>query len=512
VFQNSGIFDPQRYRQILSTARLDPESFEEMQKESMLIQKLMAIIVGTVKVSDAEAGEWFRWQNASVAVDFVLFDPLKYQGITPSQAEIEKYFQENQSSYKTEPKLKVRYLYFDPAQFVPDVRINPEEITAYYEANLDQFKTPETVEARHILITVPPEASEAQVEAAKKRADEIAALARSGKDFAELAKEYSEGPTKDRGGYLGTFSRNQMIEPFAAKAFAMKPGETSEPVRTEFGWHVIKVEKHNPESTLPPDKAKEKIREKFTQEKSKQLAYEKAEGVYDTLFDGDDLKTVAEQKKLTLKTVDEFTRKGPQEVKNPAQFATVAFELSPMQISQIQDFEDGFYILQVTEKIPETIPELKIVEAKVRQDLIQQKQNEKAQADARDFLKAIREGKSFQEESAKHGVEPVRSGFFKRNEAIPDLGHEPAVSAAAFKLTAETPLPEDAIKGQKGYFVVRFQERKEPDAESFEKEKADVRQGLIQMKQQKTFEAWLASVRGMSEISIEKGFLGSEKP
>ena len=329
-----------------------------------------------------------------------------------------------------------------------------------------------------------------------------------GVSAAELARKYSEGPTRDSGGYLGTFEREAMVKPFADAAFLMTAGEISEPVRTEFGWHVIKVEKVNEASTLSPGAAKEKIRKQLTEEKSRLLAYEKADAVYETTFDGDDLAQVAAERNLTIKTTDYFTlQQGPEGVRDRSKFAEAAFKLSDMQISGIQEFEDGYYILQLVEKIPEKIPALNDVEAAVRLDAIAEKQSEKAKADAADFLDAVKAGKPFADESRRFDVAVKSTDFFKRNEPIPDIGYEPEIAAAVFSLSEKQPLPDAAVKGSKGYFVFKLRERKEPEVEAFNKEKSELIEYLIRNKRQEALQSWLADVRGRSEITVEKGFL-----
>ncbi|MBW1960550.1 MAG: SurA N-terminal domain-containing protein [Deltaproteobacteria bacterium] len=508
AFQNAGTFDSRRYRLVLNSARLSPEDFEAVQKDSMLIQKVRNFITDTVKVSDLEAWEWYKWQNISVNIDLVLFDPEKYKNIETSEEETAAYFNEHKESFKTEPKLKAAYLYFNPADYVSKVQVSQEEVDDYYERNREKFTTPKTVEARHILIKVAQDADESTVERAKKRALDILKQAREGKDFAELAKQYSEGPTRDQGGYLGVFERDAMVKPFSDKAFSMKPGEISEPVRTPFGWHIIKVEKVNEASAEPEGKAKEKIRKKLIEDKSKLFAYDHAESVYETIFDGDDLEKIAEQRDLTFRKTDFFTRKGPVDgIANSNHFVTVAFELSPMQISEVQDLGDGFYIIQVLEKIPSQIPEFSSVKEKVRSELIKEKQRQKAKADAASFLEALKNGKSLSEASKEFNLTPMATGFFKRNDSIPNIGYEPAVANAAFMLSEKNALPENAVEGRKGFFVIRFKERKEPSYDAFEKEKASTKQGLLELKKRKAFDSWLAQLRRNSDITIEKGIL-----
>ena len=510
VFQKAGIFDADRYRRVLVASRLTPESFEEIQRTSMLTEKLRTFITGTVKVSEAEALEWFKWQEASVDMDIVLFESDKYENIEPSQEEIEKHFNDNKESYKTEPKIKVRYLLFDPNVHADQVEIQEEEISAYYNENKNQFITPKTVEARHILFKVEANADDKTDESVKKKAMDVLKLARAGKDFAELAKEYSEGPSKDNGGYLGTFPKNAMVEPFASTAFSMKAGEISEPVKTQFGWHLIKVEKVNEASSLPESEAKDKVRQRFKDDRTKTIAYDKAVDVYDALFDGDDLLKAAEDRKLTAKTTDFFTRNGSIEgIKNSTMFASSAFDLSLMQISEVQEFDDGYYILQVIEKIPEKIPEFADVKDTVQTDVIKKRREEKAEADANSCLKSLKEGKSIKEAAGASGATANTTGYFKRNATIPEVGYEPNLTAAVFKLSKNNPLPENVVKGQKGFYVIRLKDRKEPDTEEFKKQTSDLLDRLLQMKKQRAFDEWLSQVRNNSDITVEEGFLDS---
>jgi len=507
-FQQAGMFNARRYRLVLDSIRLSPEDFEAIQKESILVQKLNSFISDTVKVSDLEAWDWYKWQNASIDIDTVSFNPDTYDNIEPTAEEVEKYFNDNKEAYKTEPKIKTGFLYFNPADYADKVKLPQEEIDLYYDENPDEFKTPKTVEARHILFKLEQDVPEADVEKAKQRALDVMKLAREGKDFAELAKEHSEGPTKDQGGYLGSFRKEAMVKPFSDMAFSMKAGEISEPVRTQFGWHIINVEKVNEASTEPKAKAEEKIRKKLTEEYSKTEAFDHAESVYETIFDGDDLKTVAEDRKLKYRTTDFFTQKGPDaDIQSPAQFAATAFKLSEMQISEIADLGDGFYILQVIEKMPSNIPELDHVKDDVRADLVKEKQREKAKADATTLLEAVKGGKSMSEAGKGFELTPQTTGLFKRNASIPNIGYEPSISSAAFKLSEKKPLPEAAVNGQNKYYVIRFKERKEPERSEFEKEKDSVKLNLLRSKQRKAFDAWVSELRDSSDITVEDGFL-----
>ena len=508
AFQTSGVFDKRIYRNSLNRYGLTPEQFEVNQKEFMLIEKLRSLLFGNIKVSDGEAMEWFKWENASVNIDYILFEPGRYKDINPSAEEIKTFFVDHKESYKTEPMIKVQFLCFDPDNYRAKANISDKRIQDYYEAHQGEFKTDKTVEARHILIKVDEDAGQETVEKAKNKALDILQMAREDKDFAELAGQYSECPSKDQGGHLGAFKKEAMVKPFADKAFSMKAGEISQPVRTRFGWHIIKVEKINEGSIVSIDEAKKGIRKKLIDEEAKILAYEEAESVFDTIFEGDDLIKASNERNLKLQTTDFFTIKGPDKgIKNRKKFASVAFDLSTLEISDIQDIGDGYYILQVIEKNPGEIPELKDVEEKVRAALIKEKQDEKASTDANEFLSGLKKGKLMSAQRAKYDLKLISTGFFKRNEPVPDIGLERGIIEAAFKLSNKIKLPEKVIKGKKGYYVISFNERKEADPEGFVKEKANIKEGLLRQKRIKTFDEWLTQIRNKSDISIEKDFL-----
>ena len=147
------------------------------------------------------------------------------------------------------------------------VVITDEETKAYYDANPQLFNQPEEVKASHILIKVEPTADDATKATARKKVEDLQQKLKDGGDFAELAKENSEGPSNARGGDLGYFKRGQMVKPFEDVAYSMKIDEVSDLVETRFGYHLIKVSDKKPEQTLAYADVKDKIAQRLKQEK-----------------------------------------------------------------------------------------------------------------------------------------------------------------------------------------------------------------------------------------------------
>jgi len=508
AFQKAGMFDSRLYRDILDRLRMTPEAFEEAQKNAMMIDKLRTLITSSAKISDQEALEWYNWVNASVNIDYVFFDPNQYKDIHPSDEEIKTFFENHKENYKTDAMIKVRYLNFNPDAFRSEVALSDEEVREYYDENLETFKIPKTVEARHILLKVNQDADPETVKKTKDRALDILKLAKEGKDFAELAKQYSEGPTRDKGGYLGKFKKEAMVKPFADMAFSLKAGEIGEPVRTQFGWHIIKVEKVNEASITSFDDAKKNIQKNLTDDMAKSLAYDEAETVSDDAIEEEDLINAAKERNMKILTTDFFSSKGPiKGIKDSSKFASVAFNLTDKEISNVQEFENGYYILQLADKIQPKIPVLDKVKEKVRLELIKEKQDEKAKADSETFLAALKSGKTMNTESKKFNLTPKTTGFFKRNGSIPEIGFERDIAEVAFQLTDKKQLPENVLKSSKGYYVIQFKDRKISDPENFSKEKEEMKNRLLAQKKSSIFDALLAQIKSKSEITIKEGFL-----
>lgn len=153
-------------------------------------------------------------------------------------------------------------------EVIEKVPVSPKEAETFFNEHKDDYVQEEEVHARHILIVVAPDASPEDDQKAKDRAKPVLARAKRGEDFAKLATEYSEGPTKARAGDLGYFGRGKMLKPFEEAAFKLKVGEISDPVRTQFGYHIIKVEGRREAKRLSFTEAKDQVREDLTREKT----------------------------------------------------------------------------------------------------------------------------------------------------------------------------------------------------------------------------------------------------
>lgn len=508
VFQDAGTFDNQRYVYVLNRNDLTPEAFEVDQRETLLISKLNTIVTSGIKVTEAEILEWYEWINASVDIDYVLFDPNSISDIEPTEEELSSFYEINKENYRTEPLVKVRYLVFRPENYTDTVKIEDADILDYYDMNKSEFETEKTVEARHILLSVDEDAAPDVVEEKRKKAEEIMEMAKNGKDFAELAKEYSEGATRETGGLLGEFKKGDMVAPFSEAAFSMSEGEISEPVRTQFGWHIIQVEKVNEASVSALEDVSDQIRKKLQKEASQEVAYDMADEAFDQALSDDDFDKTAADLGMPLQSTDYFAQDGTGiDISDPEAFAGAAFELNGDEISDVLSIGDSFYILQKAGEIPSDIPELAGVKEQVISDVVQKMQDEQARKEAEEFLEDVKAAGSIESASRASGLEMKSSGFFKRSGSIPGIGYESEIIQAAFLLSNDDKIADKVFKGSDGYYAIELKDRETPDPDELVDQKDTIKSQLITQKKQIVFNNWLEKLEAEGEITIEEGYL-----
>ena len=511
AFQKNGAFDEQRYKLVLGQNRFKPEAFETMQKEAILMDRLRSVITKNAKVSELEIHEWYNWENTSVNIDYVAFKPETFTDVEITDQMLEAYYNNNKEDYKTPPQIQTRYVRFDPEAYQADTVITDEEIQQYYTDQPDEFELPETVSARHILFKVAKDADDKTVDAARLKAKDVMEKAKSGEDFAELAKAYSEGPSKDKGGLLGTFKKEDMVKPFSDAAFLMAVGDISAPVRTQFGWHIIKVEAHNQASAMTLEEATGQIRKKLMDRKTKNKAYDATASLYDTTFDGEDFEKNAKDSGLELVTTDFFTmKKGPKGIENAAAFADIAFKLPMMELSDISEIGNAYYLIQVINKDPEKIPELNAIKEAVSKDTKRAQQKIAAEDAAKKFLEKTKVAGSIA--AAAEGdpsIEIQSTGQMNRSTSVPGIGNDQKLQAAAFKLTQKDKFPENVVAADTGLYVIELKSKRLPLTQGLSIAESNIHDRILSQKQSELYSSWISDLHSNSEIKISDEFINN---
>jgi len=504
AFQKNGRFNIDQYKKVLSLNSLNPEIFEFNQLNLLRQQKVKDIVLSTVNVSDFEARDWYIFNNTQTAVDYLQFDPDNYSGIQPDEKQINSFYAENKDRYKSEPKLNAVYLKFSPKDYQDKIKITQANIKDYYEQSQEQFKIPQKVEARHILIKVAEDAKEEKVNEALKRAQDIFDLTVKGEDFEQLAKQYSEGPTKDNGGYLGIFDKQSMVKPFADKAFSLGAGEISKPVRTTFGWHLIKVVAKFDASIQTLAMASENIKKGLEQLEMQNLAYYKAGEAFDAVIDGDDFEQVALIANKKLVSTKDFDISGQGlEIEDNKSFASACFDLNTDAISDVKEIGGSYYLIKIVKKIEPVLQAIDLVSDTVLKDLKLKLQIQKAKEDAQLIVSKISDGKTLENLSKENNFVLKSTKLFTRNSSVEDIGNSSAFVQASFSLSENNTIFPEIIEVASKYFIVGFKEIKYPEETEIIENLKTVKTQISSKKLSQYYQAWVNELKNNSKINYD---------
>ncbi len=246
-----------------------PEQYKEMQKQvldGLIGQELLWQEAQKKKaiVSQKDVDQEINKARERMPSEEVFRERLKQAGLT-------------EASYAESIKKRLSVGKLVQDEITKKISISDAQVHEFYAANPGKFTRPEEVHTRHILIKVESEADEDAKQAAKKKIDEILGEAKGGTDFAELAKKHSEGPTGPKGGDLGFTAKGQLVPAFEKAAFALKPGEISDVVQTQFGYHIIKLEERRGGEHVAENDIKEQIRTYLQSTKSREAVQEEME-------------------------------------------------------------------------------------------------------------------------------------------------------------------------------------------------------------------------------------------
>lgn len=505
AFQVNGQFDMGRYQALLGHNHMSPEDFEASLTQELLEKKLQQFLFALLTVTEKEVWEQYRFANEKIKLALVEFRPEDFRkSVKVDEAGLTAYFESNREKYRVPAKRRVAYLEIDPASFEPDVKVTEKEIESFYEYNIAAYSHPKEVKARHILFKVDPKASKETDEEVRKKAEGILARVRKGEDFAKLAAQYSDCPSKSKGGDLGYFAKGQMVPAFEEAAFNLKKGEIGELVKTPFGYHIIQVEDIKEPYTQTLDEVRDEIVKTLTRNEASDRAHEKGLTLVDQMPYDILLSTYAKQQGLEARESSFFSRTEPiPEIKGSIKATEAIFALGKNETTNLMELEGKFYIFQVLEEKSSYVPELKEVAERVREDYVQHLAAQEATRTAERYLAELREGKPWDNLAKTRGLTPRETNFFSRRGPIENIGGgQQELIEEAFRLDAERPYPDKPFVNPRGVFVARWLEKQDVDESAFQKEEKMYRESLTQTKHQRLFESWLENLRKSARIEM----------
>jgi peptidyl-prolyl cis-trans isomerase D len=402
AFQKDGAFSDERYKSLLRSQGLTPVRFESEVREDLERQQLLGVVAQNGFVSHASAVQFAKILDQKRMVSEASFSPAQYLAAQQvGQDEIAKYYKDNLEEFKVPQQVKVQYLVFSPETLQSQVQVSDAEAKQYFESHAAEFAVPEERDASHILIAVPKDAPQDKVAAAKAKAEKIMAqLKLQPSKFAEMAKQYSQDPgSAENGGDLGFFKRGMMVKSFDAAVFSMKPGEIAGPIRSEFGFHIIKLNAVKPGKSKDFAEVKDEIVSDIRQQEAGRKFSENAEKFSDMVYEqSGTLKDAADAFKLPIQTSGWLDESGSNTAfPSNAKLLKSIFSDDAMKKKRnteaIEVSPNVLVSARVVDEKPAFTKPLADVSGEIRSKLLQRKAMDAALKDGKNKLDALQAGK-----------------------------------------------------------------------------------------------------------------------
>jgi peptidyl-prolyl cis-trans isomerase D len=504
AFQENGAFiGEQRYQQLLRMQRppMTPSDFEDSLRKQLTIQKLRSSVTDWLSVADKDLEREYRRKNDKVKLAIVSFTADSFRkDVNVSDADVASYFDAHKDDFKIGEKRKIRYLLIDIDALRQKVVVPAAEIDRAYNNNIEQYSTPEQVRASHILLK-----TEGKDDAAvKAKAEDILKQARAGADFAELAKKYSEDDSnKANGGDLDYFGRGRMVPEFDQVAFALEPGQISDVIKTQFGYHIIKLTDKKTGTTRPLADVRQQLQDQLAYEKAQAQASDLATALEKEVKTPADLDRVAKEKSLTVQESGLFARDEPILGLGPApEVAAKAFEMKQGDVSGGLRASRGFVFETLVAKQDPYVPKLDEVKDKVRDEVVKQRARDLSKTRAAEIAAKLKGAPDFDKAAKAAGFDAKTTDLLTRDQPIPDLGAAAPVQDAAFTLPVGS--VSDAIATDSGTAIIKVLDRQEVSPADWASAKDRFREELLAERRNRFFSAYMVKAKQKMRIEVNQ--------
>ena len=482
--------------EVQSRFQLTVPMFEELVRQGLLEEKFRKLVTDGISVGPAEVQDEFRYKNEKVKLDYGLIKPEDLESkIAPDDAEIKAYYEKNKSKYQVPEKRVVRYALVDVNQARQNLQISDDQLKLQYQQNIQQYQVPNRVHVKHILLMTVGKNTDAEVDEIKKKAEEVLKQARKGDKFEDLAKKYSEDTgTRDKGGDLGWLVQGQTVPEFEKAAFSLPQGQISDLVRTQYGFHIIKVIEKETAHTKPFDEVKESLRTPLLLSLADKQASDTADKLSAAIRQSNktSLDDLAKQYQLALGETRPVAATDPLlELGNSTEVKDQIFRLRPGELSLPIRTDRGYVVLSLKNALPAHQGSLEEVREKVIAELKREKSAELARTKAEELTKRLKAGERFDVAAKALGLEPKTSDFIARDGSIAGAASGKQLSAAFSLKAGGVGVPLGL--GQ-NWLVYRVAAKEEPNPAEFEKQKKELTETVLQAKRSLAFEAFRSAL------------------
>ncbi len=443
LWQNGEFAGKDVYAGYLQRMNTTIPQFEARVRQNLMLEKLQRVAFDGIVVAPKEVEAEYLKKNEKARLDVVKLDPEEYRkAITASRAELEENYKANKARYMLPPQLAATLLIADVEKMGANIKPPDAELEKVYRAQLDRFKTQDRVKTRHILIKSDATTSKEDDAKAKAKAEDLLKQIRGGADFAALAKQYSQDPgSGSKGGELDFYPRGQLDSAYEAAAYALKPKETSNIVKSQFGYHIIQTIEKETARTKPLDEVKGEL---LTDYRKSQLIDKIPQTVEqaraELLKNPGQAEQIAQKYGLDVRRIEKWTGGGDFPVIGRSQELDFALgNLKPGGVSEALELPNSRMVVAVLNSVSPARPgELNEVEDRVKAAVVESKVN-KAVEDAANSLdaKLKANGNDLRKAAADLNLKVIDSGDFDRSGQMPNLtgaffGEQPFVNPIGF--------------------------------------------------------------------------------
>ena len=458
--QTDGQFDYGKYMQLLANPTVDWTPYENFVRSTIAQVKLQELVVGMARVTPQDVKRNFLESQTKLAASFIMIPASEFENkIQISQTDIKNYYEQNQEKYKEEPRASLAYVLFSKTASAED----------------EQKVKNELLDLR------------------KKIAE--------GTDFVEIAIDYSEDPgTSSQGGDLGWFASGAMVKPFEEALLKLKPGQISEPVKTDFGWHLIKLHGTKKEegqakfhashillSLKPSQETLAKIKaetEQFSSQ-SKKVGFEKLAG----------------QKQLSVVSTGLFKKNDfLKDLGSNSPAHAFAFEAKVGQVSPAMETPSGFAVCKLVDQKPAGIKSLDEMQNFLAKELNGQKSLDLAFQKATQIYLSIKPGQSLSQVANAQNLKLSHTGTFTFQDiSVSGVGISPEFQGVAFALTKENPISKP-VRGKFGAYIIELASKEAPPDSVFPAMQDSLTNDLLSERQAEIYNQWLSSLKRQAKI------------
>lgn len=498
LFPNGTYIGDDAYINFVQSAfRTTRASFESQVKSDMELNRLQSMLTGGVNVSDTAVREASLKQNVKVRFDYVVVSPEDVRKqINPTDAQLHTFFDQNKARYATAvPETrKIQYVAFD-ASNLPGGKpqVSDADLQVYYTAHQAQFTDKEQVKVRHILIAVPAGADAKADSAAKAKAEDLLRQIKAGGNFAELAAKNSDDPgSKSQGGELGFLDRGRTVPEFDKTAFSLAPGQTSDVIKTQFGYHILQVEEKKTARVKPLSEVRGEILPILEQQRATTAEQSFASQlVVDASKNG--IEKAAASKGLHAQSTDFVAKDGViAGVADGTGLLTKAFASAKGAAPQSVATGDGFAVFQVEEIKPAHAPDFDSYKQHIADDFREQQVPQLMNITLNKLDGRAKALNDLRKAAAEANLQVKSSDLVGHDGQVPELGSLAGAASVVFTL------PKGQISGPlntgRTGAVLVVTDRQEPDPQEIAKNFNQTRDQLLNAQREEIFRVYLGNV------------------